>query len=216
MGEPIHKIVNKDTRNKEIDYTSATIYLQYTVIWCEKLQKGFGVCTSITWWSVAHDGVCFKIRNTAGQLNWKHGCAHLTVCMVNFMMKLLLKIPTKIDINYYGKMVPWLSLKLSQSRSGAEFSIGQKPTQLAENIFFWAGTIFPPCGPVAPKQWCAVVAVISLDARERLSAESLSLNLKFLLVHMGFARAQIANSCNILNLYQIRNLKSYCRSVLVF
>ena len=33
-------------------------------------------------------------------------------------------------------MVPWLSLKLSQSRSGAEFSIGQKPTQLAENIFF--------------------------------------------------------------------------------
>ena len=82
-------------------------------------------------------------------------------------MKLLLKIPNKIDINYYGKMVPWLSLKLSQSRSGAEFSIGQKPTQLAENI-----------SPVSPKQWCAVVAVISLDARERLSAESLSLKLK--------------------------------------
>ena len=95
-------------------------------------------------------------------------------------MKLLLKIPTKIDINYYGKMVPWLSLKLSQSRSGAEFMIGQKPTQLAENNFF-EQTIFPPCGPVAPKQWCAVVAVISLDARERLSAESLSLNLKLLL-----------------------------------
>ena len=33
-------------------------------------------------------------------------------------------------------------------------------------------------------------------------------------IHMGFARAQIANSCNILNLYQIRNLKSYCKSVL--
>ena len=34
------------------------------------------------------------------------------------------------------------------------------------------------------------------------------------LTHMDFARAQIANSCNILNLYQIRNLKSYCGSVL--
>ena len=78
----------------------------------------------------------------------------------------------KIDINYYGKMVPWLSLKLSQSRSGAEFSIGQKPTQLAKNIVFWAGTIFPPCGPVAPKQWCAVVAVTSLNARERLKSVS--------------------------------------------
>ena len=48
VGEPIHKIVNKDTRNGEIDYTSATIYIQYRVIWCEKLQKGFGVWTSIT------------------------------------------------------------------------------------------------------------------------------------------------------------------------
>ena len=54
----------------------------------------------------------------------------------SLVMELLLKIPTKVNINYYGKMVPWLSLKLSQSRSGAEFSIGQKPTQLAENIFF--------------------------------------------------------------------------------
>ena len=45
----------------------------------------------------------------------------------SLVMKLLLKIPTKIDINYYGKMVPWLSLKLSQSRSGADLPIGQKP-----------------------------------------------------------------------------------------
>ena len=80
-------------------------------------------------------------------------------------MKLLLKIPNKIDVNYYCKMIPWLSLKLCQFISGAEFMIGQKATQLAENN---------SCGPVAPKQWCDVVAVISLDARERLSAESIS------------------------------------------
>ena len=35
-------------------------------------------------------------------------------------------------------------------------------------------------------------------------------------IHGDLARAQIANSCNILILYKIRNLKSYCRSVLVF
>ena len=58
-------------------------YLQYRVIKFEKLQKGFGVFTSITWWSFAHDGVWFKIRNTAGQLNQKYGWAHLTICMIN-------------------------------------------------------------------------------------------------------------------------------------
>ena len=123
-----------------------------------------------TWWRLLQNqkhGWPIKLEIRLGIFDWLYG--------KSIVMKLLLKIPTKIDINYYGKMVPWLSLKLSQSRSGAEFSIGQKPTQLAENICFWAGTIFPPCGPVAPKQWCAVVAVISLDARERLSAESLSL-----------------------------------------
>ena len=129
-----------------------------------------------TWWRLLQNqkhGWPIKLETRLGIFDCLYG--------KSLVMKLLLKIPTKIDINYYCKMVPWLSLKLSQSRSGAEFSIGQKPTQLAENIFFWAGTIFPPCGPVAPKQWCAVVAVISLDARERLSAESLSLNLKLIL-----------------------------------
>ena len=38
--------------------------------------------------------------------------------------------------------------------------------------------------------------------------------IKYYTVHVDFARAQIANSYNILNLYQIRNLKSYCKSVL--
>ena len=32
----------------------------------------------------------------------------------------------------------------------------------------------------------------------------------------GSYPGQRPNSCNVLNLYQIRNLKSYCRSVLVF
>ena len=33
-------------------------------------------------------------------------------------------------------------------------------------------------------------------------------------IHVDLARAQIADSQNILNLYQIRNRKSYCKSVL--
>ena len=32
--------------------------------------------------------------------------------------------------------------------------------------------------------------------------------------HGDFARAQIANSCNIINLYQVRKMKIYCGSVL--
>ena len=48
-------------------------------------------------------------------------------------------------------MVHWLSLKLSQSRSGAEFSIGQKPTQLAENIFFLSWNYFSAMRPSRPE-----------------------------------------------------------------
>ena len=38
------------------------------------------------------------------------------------MMELQLKISTNIDINYYGKMVPCLSLELSQDRHGTTVS----------------------------------------------------------------------------------------------
>ena len=81
-----------------------------------------------------------------------------------------------------GKRVPWLILKLSQSRSGAVLAIGQKPTELAETKTIELELFFGHADQ-SPRNngGCVVVAVISLDARERLSAESLSLNLKFLL-----------------------------------
>ena len=93
-------------------------------------------------------------------------------------MELLLKIPTEVNIYDYGKMTPWLILKLSQSGSGAVF--------LDRSKIHPVGTIFPPCGPVAPKQWCAVVTVISLDARERLRTVSVMIiKVKFILSHLA-------------------------------
>ena len=53
----------------------------------------------------------------------------------SLVMELLLKIPTKVNIYYYCKRVPWLILKLSQSRSGADVTIGQKTTKLAVQLY---------------------------------------------------------------------------------
>ena len=96
-------------------------------------------------------------------------------------MELLLKNPSKIDINYYGKRVPSLSLKLSRNRSGANFRKWPKQPQITLYKKIRALNIFLQCPPCFSFEWCALAPPRGPNRRERVRAVLVSLNLNFIL-----------------------------------